>query len=122
MSSLLTLFLILYYFSKKIEREKERYRKLYSQKKSGEVVMGAIAEAMAPMLDNFPVKGEEKELHFLGMPIDYIHFGEDEIKFIEVKSGKSTLSTKQRNIKKQIESGKVSFVTVRIPEKSVDKG
>jgi len=94
---------------------KELNRKILSQKKSGEVVLGQIAESLAPTLDKFTIDLENaKDIHFLGMPIDYIHFAEDSIDFIEIKSGNAQLSTKQRKIKKQIEDGKVTFRVVKI--------
>ena len=51
------------------------YVKLLSQKKSSEVRTGQIVEQLAPFLDNF--KYDPKKLHFMGMPIDYIYFGDD---------------------------------------------
>jgi predicted Holliday junction resolvase-like endonuclease len=98
-----------------IDYEKARYRKLLSQKKSSEVVLGQISEVISPFIDSFPAKNQ-KDVNFLGMPIDFIYFGEDEVVFIEVKSGKSRLSKKQRKIRDQIKDGKVSFTTYRIPE------
>ncbi len=47
------------------------------------------------------------------MPIDLIAFDKDTIKFIEVKTGQSQLSPKQKYIKKQIEEGRVEFKEVR---------
>ena len=61
-----------------------------------------------------------KELNFLGNPIDFIGFkgidtDEDvEIQFIEVKTGKSSLSSKQRRIRDAIKAKKVDWVEVRI--------
>ena len=61
-----------------------------------------------------------KELNFLGNPIDFIGFkgidtDEDvEIKFIEVKTGKSSLSSKQRRIRDAIKAKKVDWVEVRM--------
>jgi len=95
-------------------QEKRNNRKLLSQKKSSEVLLGQISEHLAPFLDSFPIDEELNELNFLGMPIDYIHFGEEEVTFIEVKSGNSKLSKKQRRIRDQINDGKVKFKTHRI--------
>lgn len=47
------------------------------------------------------------------MPIDFIVFDEDSIKFIECKTGQSPLSPKQKKIKQQIENGLVEFKEVR---------
>lgn len=103
-------------FKKFVSYEKKKYRRLLSQKKSSEVVLGQISEVIAPFIDSFPAKNQ-KDVNFLGMPIDFIYFGPEEVVFIEVKSGKSRLSKKQRTIRDQIKDGKVSFVTHRIPEK-----
>jgi predicted Holliday junction resolvase-like endonuclease len=90
----------------------EEKRKVTSQKKSSEVRLGHIAETLAPFLDQFDFDPET--CVFLGKPIDYISFGDDEITFIEIKSGKSQLNTKQRYIRDQIKSKLVSWKEVRI--------
>lgn len=89
-----------------------------SQKKSSEVILGQISETLAPFLDSFPNDNNDiKDLNFLGNPIDYVLWGKNKIVFIEVKSGKSRLSKKQRKIRKLIREGKVEFIIHRIPEK-----
>lgn len=90
----------------------EEKRKVTSQKKSSEVRLGHIAETLAPFLDQFDFDPET--CVFLGKPIDYISFGDDEITFIEVKSGKSQLNQKQRYIRDQIKSNLVTWKEVRI--------
>jgi len=96
-------------------KEKKKRRKLLSQKKSSEVLLGQISEHLAPFLDSFPVEDDQLNgINFLGMPIDYIHFGKDKVTFIEVKSGNSRLSKKQRKIRDLIKEGKVEFKTHRI--------
>lgn len=110
------IFLLLYFTNKKFnkfkEKEREKYSKLLSQKKSSEVRLGQISENLAPFLKEF--KYNPKETHFMGMPIDYIVFEEDRIIFLEIKSGKSQLSSKQRRIKKLIKEGKVEWDIMRI--------
>jgi predicted Holliday junction resolvase-like endonuclease len=95
-----------------LEEQRGLKTKVTSQKKSSEVRLGHIAETLAPFLDQFEF--EPEECSFLGQPIDYISFGQDEVTFIEVKSGKSQLSTKQRKIRDQILDGKVAWKEVRI--------
>lgn len=95
-----------------LKEQKELKAKVTSQKKSSEVRLGHIAETLAPFLDQFEF--EPEECSFLGQPIDYVSFGQDEITFIEVKSGKSQLSSKQRKIRDQIKNGKVKWKEVRI--------
>ena len=86
--------------------------KVTSQKKSSEVRLGHIAETLAPFLDQFEF--EPEECSFLGQPIDYVSFGQDEITFIEVKSGNSQLSSKQRKIRDQVKNGKIKWKEIRI--------
>lgn len=89
-----------------------KYKKLYSQKKQSEVRLGQITEHIAPFLDHFPYN--PKSAQFLGNPIDYIVFEESEVVFIEIKTGGSRLTKKQRLIKNNIEEGRVSFKEIRI--------
>ena len=51
---------------------------------------------------------------FMGKPIDYVSFGDDEITFIEVKSGNAQLSSKQRHIRDLVKQKLVSWKEVRI--------
>jgi predicted Holliday junction resolvase-like endonuclease len=96
----------------KLSQETESRKKVTSQRKSSEVRLGYIAETLAPFLDQFEF--EPEECTFLGQPIDYISFGEEEVTFIEVKSGKSQLSSKQRRIRDQVKDKKVKWKEVRI--------
>lgn len=96
----------------KFMQENEARKKITSQKKSSEVRLGLIAETLAPFLDQFNFQPEE--CSFLGKPIDYISFGEEEITFIEIKSGNAKLNNNQKRIKKQVEDKKISWKEVRI--------
>lgn len=96
----------------KLSEETEARKKVVSQKKSSEVRLGNIAETLAPFLDQFEF--EPENCTFLGKPIDYISFGDDEITFIEVKSGKSQLNQKQRYIRDQVKAKLVNWKEIRI--------
>jgi predicted Holliday junction resolvase-like endonuclease len=96
----------------KISEVSAEKQKVTSQKKSSEVRLGHIAETLAPFLDQFEFDPET--CTFMGRPIDYISFGDDKITFIEVKSGKSQLSAKQRHIRDLVNDKKVSWKEVRI--------
>lgn len=100
------------YYKRKLSDQIEANMLLLSQKKSSEVRLGQIAEQMAPFLDNF--KYNPKKAHFIGNPIDYVIFEDDEVVFLEVKSGDSRMSKKQRDIKDMISDGKVRFETMQI--------
>jgi predicted Holliday junction resolvase-like endonuclease len=96
----------------RLTTETENRKKVTSQKKSSEVRLGHIAETLAPFLDQFDFDPEN--CTFLGKPIDYISFGDDEITFIEVKSGNSQLNKKQRHIRDLVKAKFVSWKEVRI--------
>jgi len=96
----------------RLTEETANRKKVTSQKKSSEVRLGHIAETLAPFLDQFDFDPEN--CTFLGKPIDYISFGDDEITFIEVKSGNSQLNKKQRYIRDLVKGKLVTWKEVRI--------
>ena len=91
----------------------QKCRDIASKKKSGEVRLGQIAENFAPFLDQCK-EYDPKTMHFLGNPIDFLIYDENKIVFMEVKSGNSKLSEKQRRIKKIVEERKVEWKEIRI--------
>ena len=99
-------------------------RKILSQKKSSETRLGQITEHLAPLLDQFPY--DPKSLHFLGDPIDFIsfdlHSADPAVVFIEVKSGNSKLSSRQRLIKKLVEKGSIRFEELRVSADGIKFG
>lgn len=102
-----------------IKTEGTKTKKVLSQKKSGEVRLGQIAEQLAPFLNGCPY--DPKTMHFLGMPIDFLVFDYDagEIVFLEVKSGGAKESERQKTIKNMIKEGRVYYEKMRINEKGV---
>lgn len=99
--------------------EREKNRMLLSQKKSSETRLGQISEHLVPFLDK--CKHDPKTMHFLGNPIDYVVFDFDqgEITFLEVKSGNSKPSKRQKTVKNIIKSGRIFYEEIRINEKGV---
>ena len=75
------------------------------------MMTGLIAEQLAPFLKGFPKEIEPSNLRWIGNPVDYIYFGETYIAIIEIKSGKSRLSKKQRKLKELIITGEVKWIT-----------
>ena len=81
-------------------------------------IKGDISEIIAPW--SMDCVDSVKELRFLGSPIDFVGFkgldgeGEIEIKFIEVKSGKSRLNKNQRRIRDAVEANRIEWVEVRV--------
>ena len=95
-------------------------------KKSRAVLGGQFSEQLAPYLPDF--KYSPTEVRFIGKPVDFIVFkGMDskdisEVVFVEVKSGKSSLSTHERKLRDAIIDKKVSWEEYRIPEDVTKKG
>lgn len=85
-----------------------------SQKKSSEVRTGLIVETFAPLLDVCPY--DSRDMIFLGRPIDYLVFDKkkNEVVFLEIKSGNSVESTRQKAIKQAILDGKVYYDIIRL--------
>lgn len=107
------------WFSKKreqLERAKlqKKYDKLLSQKKSSEVRLGKVAENMAPFFQEWPY--DANRFRFLGNPIDGISFNEDEVVFVEIKSGGARLSKSQKHVRDLVRAGKVKFVSFRVDQ------
>jgi predicted Holliday junction resolvase-like endonuclease len=98
--------------TEELRKAKDEYRKLLSQKKSSEIILGQISEKLAPFLEVF--KYDSKKAYFLGNPIDYVVFDNNEIIFIEIKSGKSRLTSKQRKIKQLVMDKKIRWEEIKI--------
>ena len=103
------LFLFLFSAHLKYNKLNSAYRKLLSQKKQSEIRVGQIAEHFVPLF-----KYNRKQARFLASPIDFIIFEEDEIIFMEVKTGKSQLNRNQRRIRDQVNNKKIRWEVLRI--------
>jgi len=96
-----------------------------STKRQRSVLKGQISETIAPW--SIKAVNSVKELNFLGNPIDFLGFkgldgdGEIDIKFIEVKSGKSQLNKNQRRVRDAVKEKRVEWVEVRIKEIEVEE-
>ena len=98
--------------------------KIDSKRRSGAVQWGKTIEHFVPFMTDFPVPAED--CTFLGMPIDYVAFTDTRSKtkcavhIIEVKSGSSFLMSKQKNIKKAIEEGRVHWHEISVDGNTVN--
>jgi predicted Holliday junction resolvase-like endonuclease len=87
-------------------------------------IKGDISEIIAPWSMN--TVDSVKELKFLGNPIDFVGFkgldgeGDIDIKFIEVKSGKSRLNKNQRRIRDAVDAKRIEWVEVRIKDSEIE--
>jgi len=99
--------------------EKDNNAKILSQKKSSECKLGKISENLVPFLSECPYN--PSDMIFLGQPLDYLVFDLDqgEIIFLEVKSGGSKLSKKQRLLRDLIKTNKVYYEEMRVGSKGI---
>lgn len=87
-------------------------------RRSTAVVSGKVGEHLAPYLGAFP--WNPRDARFLGSPVDFLVFdglGEDdlrEIVFVEVKSGASTLTARERRVRDAVLARRVSWREIRL--------
>lgn len=97
-------------FSKKLKESRSD-----AVKRSKAVLGGQMAEQIAPFLPDFPCN--PSDVRFVGKPVDFIGFpgmAENqpvkEVLLIEVKTGESKLSEREKQIKEAVSKGKVRYV------------
>lgn len=74
---------------------------------------GQTWEVFVPLMTEFEkILGPKENAVFLGQPIDLVYFNDDEVVFVEVKTGNSRLSSRQRHIRRLIEDRKVRWAEV----------
>ena len=124
-SCLIILYLLLKIIQLKLTRRTEI---IDARKDTGNrqrsVIKGQISEVLAPW--SIESVNSVKELNFLGSPIDFIGFkgldgeGDIDIKFIEVKSGKSRLNKNQRRIRDAVAANRIEWVEVRVKDAEIE--
>ena len=97
-----------------LENWKIQYENFYRQdaiSRSQSTILGKVTEHLIPFHKNFPYN--PKEARFIGSPIDIIVFKgleeekEVEIHILEIKTGKSQLSKRQRLIREAVDNNRV---------------
>ena len=101
-------------FSKKLLNERND-----AVKRSRAVLNGQLTEQISPFLPKFPCS--PSDVQFLGKPVDFIAFSGlsasdhvDEILFIEVKTGSSALSSREKEVRRAVQEGRVRYVEYRM--------
>jgi len=100
------------------KREVEESLRREALERSRATLKGRIGEQMAPLLPQF--KYEPADARFIGSPVDYVIFeghsrGEPEgVVFLEVKTGRSTLTPLERKLKEVVEGGRVRWETLEL--------
>ncbi len=108
---LLIIFLFALFIHERL-KVKDLRKKVESLEKGVSVKFGKTMEQLMPFTKKFPFPPES--FRFLGSPIDGLFFGDDEIVFVEFKTGKSQLSEKEKKIKKLVENKKVRWLEIRV--------
>lgn len=98
-------------------QEKEKEIREDAVTKSQAVTMGKVTEHFIPFLPEFDYNPQDAR--FIGSPVDFVVFdglSEGDLRqvvFMEVKSGKAALSTRERWIRDAIREGRVLWQQVR---------
>ena len=112
--------------SEKNEEKAQEIKKQKGRAASAHTTKGQILEKWCPFLNHPDIDPdwEAKNWQFMGQPIDYIVFdwrenkeinvADGKIIMLDVKSGKSQLTTKQRRIRDLIQAGNVEWRTIRL--------
>ena len=88
-------------------------------KRSGAVIAGKISEHLAPYMPGFAYNA--RDVRFIGSPVDLVVFdGLSEnalrrIVFVEIKTGASTLSTRERDVRDAILLKQIEWQEFRLP-------
>lgn len=108
----LLIFILIQHFKFASLLKKERQDAV---KRSRAVLGGQMIEQVAPYLPGFPCN--PSDARFIGKPVDFIAFSGlseknsvDEVLLIEVKTGDSKLSGREKEIKNAVKNGRVRYV------------
>jgi predicted Holliday junction resolvase-like endonuclease len=88
--------------------------------RSQSVTAGKVFEQLVPYLPSF--RFNPKDARFLGAPVDFLVFDGladdrcERVVFVEVKTGSSSLSTRERRVRDAINERRVEWQELRIPE------
>jgi predicted Holliday junction resolvase-like endonuclease len=96
-----------------------------SVRSSRNKILGDVFENLSPFLPGF--KYEPADVRHIGAPIDYVCFNGlaqnrevEKVTFLDIKTGKSTLTDAEESIQEAVQDGRVDFDIVRFkPEQLV---
>jgi predicted Holliday junction resolvase-like endonuclease len=94
--------------------------------RSQSVTLGKVAEHLVPYLPDF--RWNPKDARFIGSPVDFMVFdGLSEgalrrIVFVEVKTGASTLSTRERQVRDAVLGRRIEWQELSLPELKIRPG
>lgn len=106
-------------------QENEEQIRKDAVEKSRAVIVGKVTEHLVPFFPDF--RHNPKDARFIGTPVDFVVFdGLDagevrKITFVEVKTGGSALSTRERQIRNVIKHQFVEWEELRVPTAVLQK-
>jgi predicted Holliday junction resolvase-like endonuclease len=116
-------------FRKKVADWEEEKQKIIKDRlrRSRSAILGDVFESLSPFLPGF--KYEPADVRHIGRPIDYVCFNGlaqsrevEKITFLDIKTGKSTLTEAEQTIQEAVQDGRVEFDVVRFkPEQLTHK-
>jgi len=86
--------------------------------RSEAVTTGKVSEQVLPLLPEFPFN--PRDARFLGSPVDLVVFDGlaegtvERVVFVEVKSGRADLSTRERKVRDAVRAGRVEWLELRV--------
>ena len=112
------------YFAMRLrfEQWKAGYAKVIRQdavQRSHAVTVGKVSEQLVPYLPGF--RWNPQDVRFVGAPVDFVVFdglsdgAVRAVVFVEVKTGQSSLSTRERLIREAIQQRRVEWCELRLP-------
>lgn len=108
-----------YRLSFRFDEDDLREARSDAARRSRSALSGRAAEQLAPVLRPFADSFDPADARFLGAPVDFVVFdgsaaGElGEVVFVEVKSGRSSLSASERQVRDAIDEGRVRYEVIR---------
>lgn len=113
------LLVVAWRLARTVRRQRAALRSAESRAHGRSVKRGLLGEALAPLLEIFPVDVEKPGTTtlFVGQPVDYLYFDPDQgVTFVEIKSGGARLSAKQEQLRALVEAGHVRWQTLHLDQ------
>lgn len=110
---ILVLIFFLVFFIRKINFLQRQLEALKFDHRSLRVKHGKNWENFVPFMKDFEDVADKGNFTFIGMPIDGISFDDDAIKFVEIKTGKSQLNKKQKQVRDHVKNKRVKWIELR---------
>src|SRR5882724_5875879 len=101
------------------KQESEKTIRKDAIEKSRAVILGKVSEHLVPFFPGF--QHNPKDARFIGTPVDFVVFdGLDDgevrgITFMEVKTGSSSLNTRERQVRNVVKQRAVEWEELRLP-------